>query len=151
MWSRGKIIPPLILFMEKPRIIDLPKIEDPRGILTFVQDNHIPFEIKRVFYTYDVPGGESRGSHAHKTLQQIIIAASGSFTVVLDDGRKRHEYFLNHPWQGLYLPPGYWETLADYSSGAVCLVLASQKYNPDDYLYNYDDFMKWLRENGEIS
>lgn len=130
--------------MEKPRIIDLPKIEDPRGILTFVQDNHIPFEIKRVFYTYDVPGGESRGSHAHKTLQQIIIAASGSFTVVLDDGHERHEYFLNHPWQGLYLPPGYWETLADYSSGAVCLVLASQKYNPDDYLYNYDDFMKWL-------
>lgn len=128
--------------MSIPHIIELPKIHDPRGNLSFIEgEGHVPFDIKRVYYIYDVPGGESRGGHAHKTLEQLIVAVAGSFTVTLDDGRTRRSFFLNHPWLGLYIPPGYWRTLDDFSSGAVGLVLASQHYDINDYIYEYPDFL----------
>ena len=107
-------------------IIQLPRILDERGNLSVAEQfNHVPFEIKRVYWLYDVPGGESRGSHAHKTLSQLIIAASGSFRVTLDDGQNRRSFFLNRPYQGLLVHPGLWRDLEDFSSGSVCMVLAS--------------------------
>ena len=109
------------------KIIDLPRIYDPRGNLTVVEQlKEVPFDIKRVYWTYDVPGGESRGGHAHKKCQSFIIAVSGSFTVRLDDGHKHETYHLNHPYQGLLINTGVWRTLEDFSSGAVCLALASE-------------------------
>lgn len=130
--------------MDIPHIIELPKVHDPRGNLSFIEGGqHIPFDIRRTYYIYDVPGGESRGGHAHKTLQQLIVAVAGSFTVTLDDGRTRHSFFLNHPWLGLYVPPGYWRTLDDFSSGAVCMVLASEHYDTEDYIYEYPDFLTY--------
>lgn len=126
------------------KIIQLPRICDPRGNLTFAQHpDQIPFEIKRVYWTYDVPSGESRGGHAHKALYQVIIAMSGSFTVNLDDGQSRESYHLNHPWEGLVIGPGVWRTLDDFSSGAVSMVLASECYDEDDYIYEYEDFITW--------
>ena len=122
-------------------IINLPKIADPRGNLTFIEEkNHIPFKIKRVYYLYDVPGGESRGGHAHKNLQQFIIAASGSFDVILDDGFERKKFSLNRSYYGLYLPSMVWRELDNFSSGSVCLVLASEYYEQDDYIRDYDIF-----------
>ncbi len=130
--------------MEIPHIIELPKVEDRRGNLSFIEgEGHAPFDIKRVYYIYDVPGGESRGGHAHKTLRQLIVAVAGSFTVVLDNGRTKRSFFLNHPWLGLYIPPGYWRTLEDFSSGAVCLVLASAHYDPEDYIYDYPEYLEY--------
>lgn len=130
--------------MDIPHIIELPKVHDPRGNLSFIEGgHHIPFDIRRAYYIYDVPGGESRGGHAHKTLQQLIVAMAGSFTVNLDDGRTRLSFFLNHPWLGLYIPPGYWRTLDDFSSGAVCMVLASEHYDTEDYIYEYPDFLTY--------
>lgn len=129
------------------KIIELPKITDPRGNLTVAEQmKNVPFSIKRVYWTYDVPGGESRGGHAHKGLQQLLVAMSGSFKVVLDDGERRKEVLLNHPWQGLLIVPGIWRTLEDFSSGAVCMVLASKLFDEADYLYDYDDFMQWTKE-----
>ena len=111
------------------KIIDLPKIEDSRGNLTFVeQDKHIPFEIKRVYYLYDVPGGSVRGGHAHKQLQQFIIAASGSFDVVLKDGQESKRYHMNRSYYGLYSPQMVWRELDNFSSNSVCIVLASDYY-----------------------
>ena len=104
----------------------------------------IPFEIARAYWVYDVPGGESRGGHAHKRLKEFVVATSGSFTVTLDNGREQKKYLLNHPWQGLLIDTGIWRTLDDFSSGAVCLVLASQRYEEDDYIYEYDDFLKYV-------
>lgn len=128
--------------MNQPRIIELPKFLDSRGNLSFAQNNtHIPFEIKRTYWLYDVPGGENRGSHAHKDLSQLIIAASGSFRVTLDDGKCKRSFFLNRPYQGLYVKPGMWRDLEDFSSGAVCLVLASEVYQAEDYIRDYDDFI----------
>lgn len=125
------------------KIIDLPKISDPRGNLTVAEAMHnVPFDIRRVYWTYDVPGGESRGGHAHRQLYQLLVATSGSFRVVLDDGRERKEVLLNHPWQGLVIVPGIWRTLEDFSSGAVCMVLASELYDEDEYIYDYDEFIK---------
>lgn len=125
------------------RILDFPKIIDTRGNLTFVEENRsIPFDIKRVYWTYDVPGGESRGGHAHKELYEILVAVSGSFHVVLDDGYDKKTILLNHPWQGLLIVPGVWRVLQDFSSGAVCMVLASDFYDADEYVYEYDDFLK---------
>ncbi|CCO23314.1 sugar 3,4-ketoisomerase [Maridesulfovibrio hydrothermalis] len=133
---------------DKPHIIDLPKIQDNRGNLTFIENSrHIPFDIKRVYYLYDVPGGESRGGHAHKKLRQYIIAASGSFDVVLDDGKNKTRFSLNRSYYGLYIPTMTWRELENFSSGSVCLVLASEYYDPTDYYYTYDDFMKAVNEN----
>ena len=128
-------------------IIDLPKIYDPRGNLTVVEQmRNVPFEVKRVYWTYDVPAGERRGGHAHKECVEFIIAVSGSFTVTLDDGKGNHKDFhLNHPWQGLLVPTGIWRTLEDFSSGAVCLVLASEFFDEADYLYEYDEFLEYVK------
>lgn len=113
------------------------------GDLTVVQnDGTFPFEIKRTYYLYDVPGGESRGGHSHRALHELIVAASGSFTVTVDDGLGKHTYMLNRPDRGLHIVPGIWRTLDDFSSGAVCLVLASDKYEEADYIRLYDDFLK---------
>lgn len=125
------------------KIIKLPKLSDPRGSLSFIEGGrHVPFDVKRVYYLYDVPGGEARGGHAHRELSQLVIAVSGSFTVVLDDGRERHSFVLNKPYEGLLITPGKWRELEDFSSGAVCLVLASHYYDESDYIRNYDEFLK---------
>jgi len=125
------------------RIVDLPKISDPRGNLTFVEaSQHIPFGIRRVYYLYDVPGGTERGGHAHKNLNQLIIAMSGSFDVTLDDGRGTKRYHLNRSYSGLYVCPMIWRHLDNFSSGSVCMVLASNHYNADDYYRDYDAFLK---------
>ena len=128
-------------------IIDLPKIVDPRGNLTVAEQmRNVPFEVKRVYWTYDVPAGERRGGHAHKECVEFIIAVSGSFTVTLDDGKgSRKDFHLNHPWQGLLVPTGIWRTLEDFSSGAVCLVLASEFFDEADYLYEYDEFLEYVK------
>lgn len=121
---------------------------DRRGNLTVVENGKtLPFDVKRVYYLYDVPGGESRGAHAHKELSQLIIAASGSFTVTLDDGKCKRSFFLNRPYQGLYVKPGMWRTLEDFSSGAVCMVLASDVYKASDYIRTYEDFMNFRKDN----
>jgi hypothetical protein len=123
-------------------IIDLPKITDPRGNLTFIEGNHhIPFDIQRVYHLYDVPGGSDRGAHAHKNLQQFIIAMSGSFDVVLDDGKRKQRFHLNRSYFGLYVCPMMWRYLDNFSSGSVCMVLASSKYLESDYIRNHDQFL----------
>lgn len=127
------------------RLIDLPKIADPRGNLTFVEGgHHVPFDIKRVYYLYDVPGGAERGGHAHKDLHQLIIAMSGSFDIVLDDGRRKKRIHLCRSYYGLYVCPMIWREMDNFSSGAVCLVLASNTYDEADYFRNYTDFMTAL-------
>ena len=128
-------------------IIGLPKIYDPRGNLTVAEQmKNVPFEVKRVYWTYDVPAGERRGGHAHKECVEFIIAVSGSFTVTLDDGKgNRKDFHLNHPWEGLLVPTGIWRTLEDFSSGAVCLVLASELFDEADYFYEYDEFLEYVK------
>lgn len=128
-------------------IIELPKIYDPRGNLTVAEQmKNVPFDVKRVYWTYDVPSGESRGGHAHKECRELIIAVSGSFTVTLDNGKGLlKNYHLNHPWQGLLVNTGIWRTLEDFSSGAVCLVLASELYDEEDYIYEYEDYLKYAK------
>ena len=146
--------------MEKYSVFDCSVIEldkhhsDRKGNLTVVQNGGssdsptgtLPFDVKRVYYLYDVPGGEERGAHAHRDLSQLIIAASGSFTVSLDDGKCKRSFFLNRPYQGLYVKPGLWRDLEDFSSGAVCMVLASEEYDADDYIRDYDDFINFRKE-----
>jgi hypothetical protein len=133
--------------IDKCRIIDLPKIADPRGNLTFIEgDRIIPFEIRRAFYLYDVPGGAERGGHAHKALKQFIIAMSGSFDVNLDDGNSKKSFHLNRSYYGLYIDPMIWREMDNFSSGSVCLVLASTYYDEFDYYRNYEEFIKALRE-----
>ena len=122
-------------------IIDLPKISDPRGNLSFIEGGqHIPFDIKRVYYLYDVPGGSDRGSHAHKNLHQFIVAMSGSFDVVLDDGKEKKRFHLNRSYNGLYVCPMMWRDLDNFSSGAVCMVLASAHYDEADYIRDFSQF-----------
>lgn len=128
------------------RIIELPKIRDKRGNLTFIEaGRHIPFDIMRVYYLYDVPGGASRGGHGHKRLHQMMIAMSGSFDVILDDGRERKLFHLNRSYYGLYIPPMLWRELDNFSSGAVCMVLASDYYDESDYFRDYDEFLHAAR------
>jgi len=127
------------------KIIDLPRITDPRGNLTVAEGaDMVPFDIKRAYWVYDVPDGGCRGGHAHKRLRQFVIAVSGSFHVTLDNGYERKTVLLNHPWQGLLIDTDIWRTLDDFSSGAVCLVLASEHYEEDDYIYDYDEFLRYV-------
>lgn len=128
-------------------IVELDKHHHTKGNITVVENNQtIPFDIQRIYYLYDIPGGESRGGHAHKELRQLIVAASGSFTVTLDDGKVRRTFVLNRPYQGLLVVPGIWRTLDDFSSGAVCLVLASHAYDEDDYIRDYQDFIEYKND-----
>lgn len=128
------------------RIINLPKHIDPRGNLTVAEETkNVPFTIARVYWTYDIPSGERRGGHAHRTCEEVIIAVSGSFDVTLDDGHEQQTFHLNHPYQGLYVGTGVWRTLEDFSSGAVCLVLASELFDEDEYIYDYNEFVEIAR------
>ena len=128
--------------LEYCKIIELPKISDPRGNLTFIEGmRHIPFDIRRVYYTYDVPGGTDRGGHAHKELHQLIIAMSGSFDVTLDDGFNKKKFHLNRSYQGLLVCPMIWRDLDNFSSGSVCMVLASNLYEASDYYRDYNEFL----------
>ena len=123
-------------------LIDLPRVNDPRGNLTFIEGGrHIPFQLKRVFYLYDVPGGALRAGHALKQSQQFIIAASGSFDVVLDDGFEKRRYQLNRSYYGLYVPPLVWREIDNFSSNSICVVLASELFDEGDYYREYDDFL----------
>jgi dTDP-4-dehydrorhamnose 3,5-epimerase-like enzyme len=134
--------------LENCQLIELPKITDPRGNLTFVESqNHIPFDIKRVYYTYDVPGGTERGGHAHKELKQLIIAMSGSFDITLDDGFEKKTFHLNRSYFGLYVSSMIWRGIDNFSSGSVCMVLASEFYSEADYYREYEDFLKAVRGN----
>jgi len=134
------------------RIINLPKIADNRGNLTFIEGNrHVPFPLKRTYYLYDVPAGATRGGHAHKKTEEFIIAASGSFTVVIDDGRKRRKFFLNRPHYGLYVPRMIWRELEDFSSGSICLVVSSEEYDESDYYRDYEEFTAALKKEHSSS
>ncbi len=138
--------------MQKYNVFDCTIVEldrhhsDRKGNITVVENGKtLPFDVRRVYYLYDIPGGESRGSHAHKELYQLIVAASGSFTVTLDDGNTKRSFFLNRPYHGLLVPPGLWRSLDDFSSGSVCMVLASAPYNADDYIRDYNDFIDYRK------
>lgn len=133
--------------IEKCTVIDLPKISDPRGNLTFIEGNqHIPFDIRRVYYLYDVPGGAERGGHAHKALSQLIIAMSGSFDVILDEGGEKKRFHLNRSYQGLYVCPMMWRELDNFSSGSVCMVLASNIYEESDYYRDYNEYLTAIKK-----
>ena len=128
------------------KLMELPRINDHRGNLTFIESGrHIPFEIKRTYYLYDVPGGAARAGHGHKALHQLMIAMSGSFDITLDDGFEKKVISLNRSYNGLYIPPMMWRDLDNFSSGAVCMVLASAFYDEGDYFRNYDDFLRAAR------
>lgn len=126
-------------------LLELTKVHHPEGNLTYVyQDCHVPFPIDRVFYSYDIPAGERRGAHAHKQCHQLIIAASGSFEVVLNDGVNKRTVLLNRPFFGLHVPPGIWSSEQGFSSGSICLVLASDVYSEEDYIRDYDEYVEWI-------
>ena len=125
-------------------MVDLPQVHSESGNITAVENNkNIPFEVKRIYYLYDIPGGEDRGAHGHKELQQFIIAASGSFDVTIDDGLNKRTFSLNHPNRALHLVPGMWRELSNFSAGAICLVLASDKYDEGDYIREYSEFINY--------
>jgi dTDP-4-dehydrorhamnose 3,5-epimerase-like enzyme len=137
----------LVPSVQDCRILELPKIADPRGNLTFIEESqHIPFDIRRVYYLYDVPGGERRGGHAHQKLEQFVIAASGSFDVVVNDGTELKRYFLNRSYYGLYIPRFIWREIENFSSGSICLVLASEHYDESDYYRDYGAYLQAVRE-----
>lgn len=128
------------------KVLDLPKVRDARGNLTFIEGKkHVPFDIKRIYYLYDVPGGAERGSHAHKKLSQLIVAISGSFDVILNDGHEEKRFHLNRSYFGLYVCPMMWRGLDNFSSGSVCMVVASDFYDETDYIRNYNDFLNEVR------
>lgn len=125
-------------------ILHLPRIYNPAGSITAVNNSQeVPFNIKRIYYLFDVPGGEARGGHAHKELQQLIVAASGSFDIIVDDGNVKRTFHLSRPYMGLYMPPGLWRELDNFSSGSICLVLASTVYDEGDYMREYPKFKEW--------
>ena len=127
-------------------LIYMPKISDPRGNISAVNNRmEVPFDIKRVFYLYDIPGGESRGAHAHKECHQFLVAASGAFEVLMDDGNTQRQVQLNRPYMGLHIPPGIWASEINFSSGAICLVLASHDYNEKDYIRDYNEFIRFIK------
>ena len=126
-------------------LLHLNKIGDRNSHITAINNNvELPFAVKRIFYLYDIPGGESRGAHAHKVCHQFLVAASGSFEVLLDDGKIQRQVLLNRPDLGLHIPPGIWAAEINFSSGAICLVLASREYNEDDYVRDYDEYLKFI-------
>lgn len=130
--------------MEQPRIIQLSKIADPRGNLSVIEElKDIPFKIERTFWIYDVPGGETRGGHAYKETQEFIVALSGSFDVVLDDGKEKKTFSLNRSYNGLYVPKGLWRVMENFSTNSLALVLSSTKYDKDDYIRDYQEFLKF--------
>jgi dTDP-4-dehydrorhamnose 3,5-epimerase-like enzyme len=133
--------------LEDCKIIDLPKIIGKSGNITSLENGtSIPFSVNRIYYSYDVPMGSERGGHAHYELQQYIIAASGSFSFILDDGKNKKEFFLNDPSKALHILPGIWREIKNFSSGSICLVLASQQYNESDYIRDYNDFLKYVKK-----
>lgn len=136
--------------MNQPTIIELPKFLDARGNLSFAeQNNHIPFEIKRTYWIYDVPGGENRGGHAYRDTEEFIIAISGGFDVIVDDGKERKTFTLNRSYYGLYIPKGVWREITNFSTNSLALEFASTVYNPNDYIRDYNEYIK-LKNNGEI-
>lgn len=133
--------------LQNCKIVELPKITDHRGNLTFIESGrHIPFDIKRTYYLYDVPGGAARAAHGHRNLHQLMISMSGSFDVTLDDGHDKKVFHLNRSYYGLYIPPMMWRDLDNFSSGAVCMVLASDFYDESDYFREYTDFLNAVKE-----
>jgi len=129
--------------LNKIQLVDVPKILDERGNLSFIEElNHIPFQIKRTYWIYDVPGGEVRGGHAYKTLHEFIVALSGSFDVVLDDGKTKKTYSLNRSYYGLYVPNMVWRSIENFSTNSLCMILASEKYDENDYVRDYEEFIK---------
>ncbi len=137
--------------IEACKFIEFPIVHDPRGNLTFVESNrHIPFDIKRVYYLYDVPGGAERGGHGHKSLHQVIIAMSGSFDVILNDGSRSHRYHLNRSYYGLYVAPMMWREIDNFSSGSVCMVLASEHYDETDYFREYQEFIQAAKHKSTV-
>ena len=136
--------------MDKPRIVNLPQFLDARGNLSFVeQENHIPFAIKRTYWLYDVPGGECRGGHAYKENQEFIVALSGSFDVILDDGKEKKVFTLNRSYYGLYVPKGLWREMDNFSTNSLAMILSSTYYDADDYVRDYDEFIK-MKHDGKI-
>lgn len=136
--------------MEEPKIIELPKFLDARGNLSFAQNNtHIPFEIKRTYWLYDVPGGESRGGHAYRETEEFVIALSGSFDVIVNDGKEKKTFHLNRSYYGLYIPKGIWREMDNFSTNSLALEFASTNYNPEDYIRDYNEYLK-LKEDGKI-
>ena len=132
--------------MQQPQIIELPKFSDPRGNLSFIeQENHIPFVIRRTYWLYDVPGGEARGGHAYRENQEFIVALSGSFDVVLDDGKEKKTFSLNRSYNGLYVPKGLWREMENFSTNSLALVLSSTKYDANDYIRDYEEFLKYVK------
>ncbi len=132
--------------MEEPRIIQLPKISDPRGNLSVIEEfKDIPFKIERTYWIYDVPGGEKRGGHAYKENQELIVALSGSFDVLLDDGKEKKVFSLNRSYNGLYVPKGMWREMENFSTNSLALVLSSTKYDAEDYIRDYDEFLKLVK------
>ena len=136
--------------MKEPKIINLPKFLDARGNLSFVEEeNHIPFKIRRTYWLYDVPGGEARGGHAYRENQEFIVALSGSFDVVLDDGQEKRTYTLNRSYYGLYVPKGLWREMENFSTNSLAMILSSTDYDPNDYVRDYDEFLT-LKKDGKI-
>lgn len=136
--------------MEQPRIIELPKFLDTRGNLSFFEQNkHIPFAVERIYWIYDVPGGESRGGHAYKENQEFIVALSGAFDAVLNNGKEKLTFSLNRSYYGLYVPKGWWREMRNFSTNSVALIAGSIKYRADDYIRNYDEFLNFRRDEEE--
>ena len=150
MYQKGKYLIVIMATVEDVRIIELPKFLDARGNLSFAeQNNHIPFEIKRTYWIYDVPGGESRGGHAFRQNEEFIVALSGAFDVIVDDGKERKTFALNRSYYGLYIPAGLWREMANFSTNSLALEFGSIHYDRADYVEDYEQFLK-LKNNGEI-
>jgi dTDP-4-dehydrorhamnose 3,5-epimerase-like enzyme len=132
--------------VDSVKIIDLPKIEDPRGNLSFIEGGvHIPFEISRVYWIYDVPGGQARGGHAFREQREFIVALSGSFDVIVDDGLHKQTLSLNRSYYGLYIPNGLWRRMENFSTNSLAMIMSSTFYDPDDYIFNYEEYLEWMQ------